>query len=232
MSSSLSASSARSWATRLSATSSSSGPFRNRMRDSNNVSKARRGPPSSFSISSATDRSFSSVLWVVTAVRPLRAAGRAAREGGLTVRGSRSTLTRPSHPGVRPRGSAPRGVGPPGPGQLRPTGVGSHVSDSEDDAKRGRRSSGSRTLSRGLALLNALGEHNDGATVSGLAETTGLDRAVLYRLLDTLVGEGFVTRDQETRKYRLGLSMLELGVRAAQGLEHGQPQPVLAGLLI
>ncbi|HSK24131.1 MAG TPA: helix-turn-helix domain-containing protein, partial [Egicoccus sp.] len=89
----------------------------------------------------------------------------------------------------------------------------------DDDDKRGRRSSGSRTLTRGLALLNALGEHGDGATVSGLAESTGLDRAVLYRLLDTLTGEGFVTRDPETRKYRLGLSMLELGVRAAQGLE-------------
>lgn len=84
---------------------------------------------------------------------------------------------------------------------------------------RNRRSTGSRTLARGLALLNALGAHQEGSTVSGLAETTGLDRAVLYRLLDTLTAEGFVTRDAESRRYRLGLSMLELGVRAAQGLE-------------
>ncbi|MBW3619565.1 MAG: IclR family transcriptional regulator [Actinobacteria bacterium] len=93
--------------------------------------------------------------------------------------------------------------------------------DSKDDGGKGkgRRSTGSRTLARGLALLTALGEHQDGATVSGLAEATGLDRAVLYRLLDTLTGEGFVTRDAESRRYRLGLSMLELGVRAAQGLE-------------
>jgi DNA-binding IclR family transcriptional regulator len=91
-------------------------------------------------------------------------------------------------------------------------------SDEGKDSK-SRRSTGSRTLSRGLALLSALGENNDGATVSGLAEATGLDRAVLYRLLDTLTAEGFVTRDNETRKYRLGLAMLELGVRAAAGLE-------------
>ncbi|MBW3657833.1 MAG: IclR family transcriptional regulator [Actinobacteria bacterium] len=92
--------------------------------------------------------------------------------------------------------------------------------DKGDGGKgKGRRSTGSRTLARGLALLTALGEHQDGATVSGLAEATGLDRAVLYRLLDTLTGEGFVTRDSESRRYRLGLSMLELGVRAAQGLE-------------
>lgn len=93
--------------------------------------------------------------------------------------------------------------------------------DRDDDGGKGKgkRSTGSRTLARGLALLTALGEHQDGATVSGLAEATGLDRAVLYRLLDTLTNEGFVTRDSESRRYRLGLSMLELGVRAAQGLE-------------
>lgn len=89
----------------------------------------------------------------------------------------------------------------------------------DDEDVKARRSTGSRTLARGLALLQALGEYQEGATVSGLAEATDLDRAVLYRLLDTLTEEGFVTRDPETRRYRLGLAMLELGVRAAQGLE-------------
>lgn len=88
-----------------------------------------------------------------------------------------------------------------------------------DGSTRAARSSGSRTLARGLALLTALGKQADGETVSGLADATGLDRAVLYRLLDTLTQEGFVTRDPDSRRYRLGLSVLELGVRAAQGLE-------------
>lgn len=68
-------------------------------------------------------------------------------------------------------------------------------------------------------MLGALGDAQDGDTVSGLADTTGLDRAVLYRLLETLSTEGYVTRDPDTRKYRLGLAVLELGVQAAQGLE-------------
>lgn len=93
------------------------------------------------------------------------------------------------------------------------------VADADDTKQVSKRSTGSRTLARGLALITALGEVQEGETVSGLAEATGLDRAVLYRLLDTLTDEGFVTRDADTRKYRLGLAMLELGVRAAQGLE-------------
>jgi len=105
------------------------------------------------------------------------------------------------HSTIQPRTTVPEGV---------------HVPTSE---RKSTRAGGSRTLSRGLLLLKALGEDAEGATVSSLAESTGLDRAVLYRLLDTLSTEGFVTRDPESRRYRLGLSMLELGVRAAQGLE-------------
>lgn len=93
------------------------------------------------------------------------------------------------------------------------------MAQGSEDGRGSSRSSGSRTLARGLSLLQALGDATDGATVSSLSEETGLDRAVLYRLLETLVEDGFVTRDPETRKYRLGLAMLELGVRAAQGLE-------------
>jgi len=89
----------------------------------------------------------------------------------------------------------------------------------EPERRAATRGGGSRTLSRGLVVLKALGGDAEGATVSSLSEATGLDRAVLYRLLETLAEEGFVTRDPESRRYRLGLAMLELGVRAAQGLE-------------
>lgn len=80
-------------------------------------------------------------------------------------------------------------------------------------------SSGSRTLSRGLAVLQALGDAGEGATVAELSTATDLDRAVLYRLLDTLVDSGFVVRDVETRRFHLGVALVELGARASRGLE-------------
>ena len=78
---------------------------------------------------------------------------------------------------------------------------------------------GSRTLSRGLAVLRSLGNSVDGATVAELSGATALDRAVLYRLLDTLAESGFVVRDPETRRYHLGVALVELGARAGRGLE-------------
>lgn len=79
--------------------------------------------------------------------------------------------------------------------------------------------SGSRTLSRGLSVLRALGSSADGATVAQIAAVTGLDRAVLYRLLETLTEDGFVVRDQSTRLFHLGVALVELGAKAGRGLE-------------
>lgn len=78
---------------------------------------------------------------------------------------------------------------------------------------------GSRTLSRGLSVLRCLGSSPEGATVAELSNATGLDRAVLYRLLETLGDEGFVFRDPQTRRFQLGVALVELGARAGRGLE-------------
>lgn len=80
-------------------------------------------------------------------------------------------------------------------------------------------SNGSRTLSRGLSVLRCLGTSPEGATVAELSSATGLDRAVLYRLLETLGEEGFVFRDAQTRRFQLGVALVELGARAGRGLE-------------
>ena len=80
-------------------------------------------------------------------------------------------------------------------------------------------SHGSRTLSRGLSVLRCLGTSPGGATVAELSTATGLDRAVLYRLLETLGQEGFVFRDTQTRRFQLGVTLVELGARAGRGLE-------------
>lgn len=78
---------------------------------------------------------------------------------------------------------------------------------------------GSRTLARGVSVLRALGSRDGGATVAEMSVMTGLDRAVLYRLLGTLAEEGFVVRDESTRLFHLGVALVELGAKASRGLE-------------
>lgn len=75
---------------------------------------------------------------------------------------------------------------------------------------------GSRTLARGLAVMQAVGQEQAGVTVAHLSQITGLDRAVLYRLLATLEDQDFVVRDAQTKRFRLSTALIELGDVAAQ----------------
>lgn len=78
---------------------------------------------------------------------------------------------------------------------------------------------GSRTLTRGLAVLSAIGDRREGATVAEVCHATGLDRAVVYRLLEALRAAGYVERDGDTRRFRLSVALIELGGRASHQLE-------------
>lgn len=88
------------------------------------------------------------------------------------------------------------------------------------------RAAGARTLDRGVHVLRAVGARPQGATVAEVSADTGLDRAVVHRLLSTLGDAGFVTRDDASRRFRLGVALIELGGQAAGQLalcQAGQP---------
>ena len=59
-----------------------------------------------------------------------------------------------------------------------------------------------RALLRGLDVLRALNRYN-GGTVLDLVAETGLPRATVYRLLETLSTGGYVAKDPTDNRYRL-----------------------------
>lgn len=61
----------------------------------------------------------------------------------------------------------------------------------------------SRTLVRGLQLLELVAGAPRGAKVSSLAVASGLDKGTVSRLLATLREAGYVQQDPSTREYRL-----------------------------
>lgn len=75
------------------------------------------------------------------------------------------------------------------------------------------------SLSRGLALLTCLARRNLPIGLSELAALSGLDKATAHRLAQTLVEAGYVTQDQGTRAYALGLQVLDLGFAALSRLD-------------
>lgn len=67
-----------------------------------------------------------------------------------------------------------------------------------------------RTLVRGLLLLEMIGEARDGATVTDLAAGAGLDKGTVSRLLGTLRDAGWAFQSAEDRRYRLAGKALAL----------------------
>lgn len=73
----------------------------------------------------------------------------------------------------------------------------------------------SGTVRKGLALLQLLADHPDGATAKQLVEDSGYAFSTCYRLLSTLVDAGYAEFEPETKRYRLGLLLFEMGQKVA-----------------
>lgn len=80
------------------------------------------------------------------------------------------------------------------------------MSESTESGQRGT----TRTLLRGLILLEMIGAARDGATVTDLASNSGLDKGTVSRLLGTLRDAGWANQSSEDRRYRLAGKALAL----------------------
>lgn len=70
-------------------------------------------------------------------------------------------------------------------------------------------------LSKGLILLDALGEHPQGITVTDIAREVGLAVSTVHRLLQSEIHHGYVSFDAATKTYRLGVRIFELATRVS-----------------
>jgi len=85
-----------------------------------------------------------------------------------------------------------------------------------------------QTLDRGLRLLHLVADTPGGVTVTEAAHDLGVGRAVVYRLVGTLMLHGFVRRDRGGR-LRLGAGVLQIA-RRAQPLVADAARPALRRL--
>jgi DNA-binding IclR family transcriptional regulator len=77
-------------------------------------------------------------------------------------------------------------------------------------------SSSTRTVDRALALLIGVADHADGRSLTELARDADLSPSTASRLLGTLVGHGFVRRD-ESGTYRAGFRLIQVAATALRG---------------
>ncbi len=81
-----------------------------------------------------------------------------------------------------------------------------------------------RSFSRGLVVLEALNRHGS-ATALTIARETGVPRATVYRLLQTMLDEGYIGRGTDDDRFHLRLKVRAL----AEGFEDEQWVSAIAG---
>src|SRR5437762_850584 len=92
------------------------------------------------------------------------------------------------------------------------------------------------TLNRGLDILSTLAgaeaASSGGLGVTRLAGLTGEDKSQVSRSLSSLAASGFVERDADTRRYRLGWHLFALAARAGETRLLAAAGPVLSRLVL
>jgi IclR family KDG regulon transcriptional repressor len=74
------------------------------------------------------------------------------------------------------------------------------------------------SLVKGMQILSTFTVKKPALKASEIAEETGFDQATVFRFLYTLEKQGYLVRDEETKRYRQGVRMLTLSLPARQGI--------------
>jgi DNA-binding IclR family transcriptional regulator len=88
------------------------------------------------------------------------------------------------------------------------------------------KSSPATAVERAINILEATGERRDGMTNSEISRRLGIPKSSASYILRTLEKRGYLRRDAESGRYRLGLKVLSLGREAQANFsiaEIGQP---------
>jgi IclR family pca regulon transcriptional regulator len=75
------------------------------------------------------------------------------------------------------------------------------------------------TLLRGLDILSLFTRETPALTLTEITHQTGHSKATVFRFVTTLEQAGYLIRDIETKRYRPGVKVLQLGFAAISSLE-------------
>lgn len=75
------------------------------------------------------------------------------------------------------------------------------------------------TLLRGLNILSLFSQNTPTLSLTEIATATAINKTSAFRVVNTLERAGYLVRDTETKRYRPGIRVLQLGFAALANLE-------------
>ena len=90
--------------------------------------------------------------------------------------------------------------------------------NNDSEAQKGRDAARIQVIDRAAALLDAIARYPEPVSLKVLSAETALHASTAHRILASLIDNRFVERDPAGR-YRLGLRLLQLGVRLHSNID-------------
>ncbi|RIV20218.1 IclR family transcriptional regulator [Alicyclobacillaceae bacterium I2511] len=76
-----------------------------------------------------------------------------------------------------------------------------------------------KSVEKACLLLEVLGSHPEGLAVTDLAARVGMYKSTVHRLLTTLMKRGFIEQVRDTGHYKLGYTVVDLGMRLLDSID-------------
>mgnify|MGYP000856610231 CR=1 FL=1 len=76
-----------------------------------------------------------------------------------------------------------------------------------------------QTIDRVVQLLELLSKYNDGIGINQISETVDLPLSTTHRMLNGLKKDGYVTQDNVSKRYKLGVGILSLAVNMLNNMD-------------
>lgn len=110
--------------------------------------------------------------------------------------------------------------------RVTPGAIGS-LADITAGVPRADRATNVQSVQRAVALLRAIADSDSGALAGDLAQSCGLNRATVWRVLKTLEDEGMVTMLRPSGRYVVGPTAIEIGAAGGREALLAQARPLL-----
>lgn len=88
------------------------------------------------------------------------------------------------------------------------------------------------SLAKGFRVLEVFDEHDPELTLTEIAQRADLDAGTAFRLVQTLLMLGYLRQAPDSKRYCLGLKVLDLGFNALARMDlHSSSRPILRSLV-
>ena len=102
--------------------------------------------------------------------------------------------------------------------------------DIDDDAE-DRQRVGVQSLGRAFAILEEIARHREGVGLADLSKLVGLHNSTTFHLAKTMVSLGYIRREKDSKRYRVGRPLFALAASALDEIEMvNVATPALEGL--